>query len=319
MKKQEYMQSLETLGSTAELRIVTEDASDIEVWFSELWGKVTDFNDRFSRFKSDSELSLFNQRAGERVSISPAFKQILEKVQYFSALTEGIFNPFILPNLQRAGYVHSMTDALPPSPDHSGRRLVGFECLEVGSDWAQIPPQTALDLGGIGKGYLADELAVHLSRYTTDYCLSLGGDMRVSGQGRSGPWSIDVESSQDSSRSCASYSGTLGSYGIATSGTLRTKVGKTQPHLIDPHTGMPAKTLNALCTVVAKDAVSADVLASCILIGGTEMADRICKTQHVDAVLLQGSVSDTPRIWGEGFTLADNVTTEVSNTPYAYI
>lgn len=305
---------METLGSIAELRIVTEHTSRVDGWFAELWGKVSIFNERFSRFSRDSELSLFNQRAGERVPVSLEFKQILKRASYFSLLSGGTFNPFVLPSLQQAGYVYSMVDGSLEAHDYSLRTFVGHEYLELGDGWARIPPGTAIDLGGIGKGYLADELAVHLSPYTRDFCISLGGDIRVSGNQSNGPWAIDVESSGVASEATITYTSELASYGIATSGTRRIKLGKEQFHLIDPRTGRAAETLYDRCTVVAKDATSADVLASCILIEGPDLAERLLRTQDIYAVCLQSERQQAPFILGEGFQFADPTDVEAYNT-----
>src|SRR6185369_2724167 len=265
MIQRTYLQSALALGTTVELRLAAPDTATAEKHFAGLWNEVAQFESKFSRFKPESELNGLNRRAGEKTPISADFKKLLEASQYFSKATGGLFNPFILPALQRAGYTRSLVTAS-PSPDYSERTVVNPEALEVGDGWARIPSGTALDVGGIGKGYLADRLGGMLDHLSENYCLSLGGDMRVKGEDAGSPWIIDLQSAQDREASCGYFSdGPL--FGIATSGAVREVQGHTQAHLIDPRTGEALQASRSLCTVVAEDAATADVFATCILMG----------------------------------------------------
>ncbi len=285
MIKKTYLQSADALGSNVELRLSTSDPNLANSWFVKLWDEISEFEKDFSRFKNDSKLSRFNNKAGERVPISKTFELILKRAKDFSQTTEGLFNPFVLPALQKSGYVHSMT-SLVFGPDYSGRELVDWKLLEIGDGWAQVPPDTALDLGGIGKGFLADKLADLLENNLPDYCLSLGGDIRVGGLDGADSWKIDIESPQKDSEPQFFYTNTKQIWGIATSGATREKSRRKQQHLIDPATGTSV-TSPAICTVVAKDATAADVLASCILIAGEDLAVQLHTKAIIDGVLLQ--------------------------------
>lgn len=317
MKKQTYMQSAEALGSTVELRLVTHDLPKTEQLFAVLWQTIKDFENRFSRFIPESELSIFNEQAGEKVPISDQFKELLEASKEFSSLTEGIFNPFILPDLQRAGYVHSMNETNSASHDYSERKIAKYTDLEIGHNWARIPKNTAIDLGGIGKGYLADYVASILDNDLEDYCLSFGGDMCARGTDTNGPWSIDIQSGKNRQENIAHFINHGGRFGIATSGTTREKQRRTQVHLIDPKTGASIPHSESLCTAVADTATAADVLASCILIAGKDFAKRLIKQHSIRAVLLQDKETASPFILGEGFTLKQQNPVQLHTKSYA--
>lgn len=307
------MQQANMLGTTIELRIVGVPLAEADTLFAELWKQVTEFNSRFSRFLPESELSRFNQSAGSKTAISKPFEALLLEAKRFAVLTEGIFNPFILPALQRNGYVHSIESPRTDTPIFSQRHIVSYTELEIGSGWAHIPKNTAIDLGGIGKGYLADRLGQHLSKHTEHYCLDIGGDMIISGRAPDGPWEIDIASLQDTSLALASYTNAdTSSFGIATSGTVRTRNGKKQTHIIDPRKGELIAKSELQCTIIAPDAVSADVLASCVLIDSIGFAERLLAAGHIQAVLLQAAHQDEPVILGEGFTLNKTKHAELS-------
>ena len=302
--KKVYLQSADALGTNIELRLVTHNQAPAEKWFILLWKEIGDFENRFSRFRHDSELSLFNKQAGEKVKISETFKKLLETAKHYSVLSEGLFNPFILPDLQRAGYKNSLDKTHSPAPDYSKRSVADYTSLEIGSDWAMIPSNTALDMGGIGKGYLADQLGALLENNVEDYCLSLGGDVCVKGSDEDGPWKIDIQSAENREKNIAKFTGDKDLFGIATSGVTREISEQTQVHIINPKTGQPIDLSNNICTVVANNVTMADVMASCILIGGKDLAKRLVGNGLIKAVLLQGKEFSPPFILGEGFYFA---------------
>jgi FAD:protein FMN transferase len=317
MMQQTYMQSMQALGTTVELRLVAPSMAVAEAWFTLLWKETVSFEHGFSRFISDSELSQFNLHAGEKTFVSKTCKDILEKAKQFGEITGGIFNPFVLPSLQRVGYVDSMTpvdaDDAVSVLDFSDRDVVAYTQLKIGDDWARIPAQSAIDLGGIGKGYLADHLASLLTTPATNpteltqiesYCFSLGGDIIAKGTDeRNQKWRIDIQSSRDRLQSRAYFVSDEDMVGVATSGTVRKKEGKEQEHQINPASQAPTETQYALCSVASHNAITADVIASSILVGGENLANTLLKDGVISGVLLQDAVSENPLVLGKGFTL----------------
>lgn len=307
MSAKTYMQSMEALGTNVELRVVAVSTREAEETLEKLWEQVVQFENTFSRFLFDSELSLFNARAGEKVYVSEMFTAILERTQYFSVLTEGLFNPFILPRLQQFGYQHSMTDLDNEAPDYTTCHIEPYTALEVGENWARIPKNSAIDLGGIGKGFLADFLGSCVRKPIESYCLSLGGDMAVKGKNESGNfWSIDIQSSRDREKVVARFEAeTDEKVGVATSGMVRGKSGKQQTHQIHPDENDTVRREEYdLCSVVAHDATTADVLASMVLLGGVPFAQRMLENGSIQGAILQKNKNkDTPLLIGQGFSL----------------
>ncbi len=303
MIKQVYMQTGKGLGTEIELRLVTFELEKAENVFKTLWKEISGFENRFSRFKTDSELTYLNENAGKMMPVSKELRDILEASKKFSDLTSGIFNPFILPEIQRAGYVHSMTGGSnSPQLDYSDRRVVDIKFLEIKNDSVLIPGGTAIDLGGIGKGYLADLLAKLLDGVVEDYCLSLGGDIICKGLDVDKEWDIDIQSNRNRNENVATYSHGVEIYAVATSAVTRIKKGKEQMHLINPR-DIPTQNEYDMCSVVAKDATTADVMASCILIDGKNLASELVRNNIVIAVLLQRKGDVLPVVLGKGFNL----------------
>ncbi len=289
----QYYQECIALGSMTGISLVSDASpASIEALYANLWQSIFLFERQFSRFVPSSELSRLNREAGTRQFISSEFRDILLAAKTIANETDGIYNPFVLPALQASGYVHSRVPGYEQDAvdNYSNRSVVTIERLEIGDDWARIPYGTALDLGGCGKGYLADQLRTKLPKTVTGYWLSLGGDIAAGGLDDSKePWKITIQDARDPIQNIGTLTTTT-SCGVATSGTTvhtGKKGGKAWHHLIDPRTHEPAVTDVLLATVCDTSALRADVFASCAVILGSKEGLQFLKKHGIRAAALQ--------------------------------
>lgn len=300
---QRYQYEHHGLGSTILLTLVTDrgNAHAASI-FASLTLEIDRFEQRFSRFLPDSELTHLNLHAGQQVPISAALQRLLTTAKKYATRTGGLYNPFILPALQQAGYRSSWPSPDTPTVlDFSGRRTAVPGELRLGTGWAQIPANTALDLGGIGKGYLIDRLAELLNpQQLSGYWLSLGGDIVCRGYDANGEaWHIGVQDARDPGKAVRYLVNTHGqTMAIATSGTTKRQgvvQGREWHHLIDPRSGRPATTDILTATVTSDSAAAADVFAKAIVIAGPEQAKRYKAAGYINSCILQ-SKGETPII-----------------------
>jgi thiamine biosynthesis lipoprotein len=291
-----YQHSHYALGSDILLTIVTDKGENYASnLFDTMKSQIAAFEQQFSRFLPNSELTYFNQRAGHKINLSPSFIALLKTVKRFTGQTDGIYNPFVLPLLQRAGYVGSWPSPhkVDPATNFSDRLFFSVDGLKIGKTWGQIPPKSALDFGGIGKGYLLDELANRLKKERPQgYWLSIGGDIVCEGTDlKSEPWRVAVASALNPKASVGIVANTDGErLGIATSGITKRrglKDGKPWNHLIDPRSGLPVKNALLTATVSASQAVIADVYAKCIMIAGDITARRYEQEGWIKSFIVQ--------------------------------
>lgn len=278
--------------------MAVDSQRDVEPLFLSIWQQVFGFERQFSRFLPDSELSQFNRGAGLRQNISAAFAALLAASQAMSRVSDGLYNPFILPAVQRAGYIHSAVAGYgtDETDDFRDRVVVSADHLQLEAEGqATIPYGTAIDLGGCGKGYLADAIADEFDQADlAGYWVSLSGDMVTCGFDDQGqPWETGIVSARTARAESLFYVAGDGSrLHIATSGTFP-RPGQTKMrghHLIDPRTGQAAQTDIKLATVVATSAIAADVLASSAIIIGSQQALPYLKDKGALGVVIQ-----TPR------------------------
>jgi thiamine biosynthesis lipoprotein len=131
-----------------------------------------------------------------------------------------------------------------------------------------------IDLGGIGKGYAA-ERAAELLALAGPCLVNAGGDIAI----RGGSWPVGVEH----------ITLQLDSGGLATSGRDRRRWqrgGRELHHLIDPATGEPSETDLLRVTVVAGDAVDAEVAAKSLFLAGSKRAAAEANAAGMPAVLV---------------------------------
>ena len=117
---------------------------------------------RWSRFRVSSDLSRLNAAQGEPVVVDESTIELLEAMVHGYTLTDGSFDPTLLAPLVRLGYAASVHDPalvtdLPIGVQRRGhiRGLV----VDLNEMTVRLPPGTAVDAGGIGKGLAADMVA----------------------------------------------------------------------------------------------------------------------------------------------------------------
>ena len=252
---------------------------------------------RFSRFRQDSELSLMNRAAGQWFETSPEMMDILQKARHFFDLTGGLFDPTVLPDLIWAGYDRSMDEiraqgGLVSSSASSRKPKADFREMELdpASGRVRLPKNMRLDLGGIAKGWIVDQAAMRLNQYSDSCAVNAGGDMRFMGRSPIGlGWPVELEDPRDPTRHIARL--TVNHGAVATSSvTKRTwKQGdKNRHHLIDPRTDEPARS-NWLCaTVIADEAVTAEVYAKALLIGDPAEVRKLTEKNNIIYLTVDG-------------------------------
>jgi thiamine biosynthesis lipoprotein len=260
----------EALGSDCELYALEphEPLGATAEWIHSLHARLT-------RFDPESELSRFNAQAGGWVDVSAELEALLRAALHAFEESGGLVHAGILPALLGAGYDRTFSDVLAGSRHRSGDRdrhtLDETEVprpleplpllLEVKRGSARLNEGSAVDLGGLAKGWIADRATERLG---SNSLANLGGDLRAVGGGPAGEgWPVGF----------GGKTLLLDDHGAATSGTTKRTWADGQHHLIDPRTGAPARTDLTEVSVLARTALDAEVLAKTALLLGREKAE----------------------------------------------
>ncbi|HEY3290702.1 MAG TPA: FAD:protein FMN transferase [Anaerolineae bacterium] len=262
----------------------------VEAGFKEVRAFIAESEARFTRFSQDSELSQLNRTSGGWFIASEPLYEVVLQARRLMDLTCGLFDPSIIRALRRAGYDRSMDEirtagALPErSVDWPELVTTGFAAVEFKPEIRAIhlPRDVQIDLGGIAKGWIAEQAANVLAPYARGCAVSAGGDIYFNGlPDGENTWPVAFEDPRNPDQSPATLRVRGG--GVVTSSiTLRRWVQGQQErhHIIDPRTGEPAVTDWLSVTVAAPHTWVAEAFAKAILIAGSQQAQTIADRSH---------------------------------------
>jgi FAD:protein FMN transferase len=239
---------------------------------------------RFTRFSPHSELAQLNLFAGEWFPASCELYGLLQNALECYYATNGLFDPSILPDLERIGYTRSLDQIrssgadLQPASAHSQMRppfsAIGFRPEDLS---IRLPRGMQIDLGGIAKGWVAERAARRLENFSPACAVNIGGDLFLSGHPSGKPsWEVVIEDPRNPELDLVTVPVEAGA--VATSSVVKRvwqQGNLPRHHLIDPRTGQPAETFWLSVTAFASRGAVAEAFAKAILIGGPGFAQTL--------------------------------------------
>lgn len=262
------------------LHVLLIDADDSAEQFAV--DRVAELEQAWSRFRADSEVSELNRAQGMPVAVSADTRHLLRVARQLWRVTDGAFDPTVLPALMEAGYDRSFDtmDAtagrahLPMRPGWGLADLV----IDEAAGTVTLPGTVQIDPGGFGKGLAADLIVDELlaSGMAAGALVNLGGDLRAGGVCLPTGWGVSLEDPD---------SMTLGlTHGaVATSATTKRRWqgpdGSLRHHVIDPRTGRSVDTAPRSVTVVAPTATMAEALATWLMVDPERARPRLPEFQ----------------------------------------
>jgi thiamine biosynthesis lipoprotein len=260
------------MGTEIELLVDAEGADDALAAAEREFHRLESL---LSRFRDDSELSQLNRDGS--IDAGPDLLRVVELALAAREHTDGRFDPTVHDALMAAGYDRTF-DAVSADGAGVGSTAPAGGRVRIDGSRIELGAGVRIDLGGIGKGYAAERAAEPLA--TAGPCLvNAGGDIATRGSS----WPVGVETGDGTL--------TLELHGsaLATSGRDRRtwrRGGRAMHHLIDPSTGAPAASDVIRITVVAADAVDAEVLATSLFLAGVDEAAAEADAAGVPAVIV---------------------------------
>jgi len=249
--------------------IVDQELQAVPGWFA-TWEQ------HLSRFRDDSELSRLNRTAGRWTPVSPVLWDVVGAALHAAAASDGLVSPTVLAALEATGYDRSfellIASGAQRAPVATLAPVMSWWTLERNADQRalRLPPGMRLDLGGIAKGWAAEQAATRLGR-TAPALVDVGGDIAVSGPLDGGaPWPIGVANPLAPASDVELL--LLHQGVVATSGRDYRRwqlAGVWQHHIVDPRTGVAAAGDTVSATVIAPTACDAEAAAKVVMIRGS--------------------------------------------------
>jgi thiamine biosynthesis lipoprotein len=273
------------MGTLVHIVIYAPDQTVARRAFQAAFARVAELDEILSDYKAESELSRLCATGSATVSVD--LFRVLEASQRLAAESEGAFDITAAPMI-RLWREARKTGILPDAPAiEAARARSGWRklTLDARTRWATLSQAgMQLDVGGIAKGYVADETVQVLKQIGIRSALvAASGDIVVSDPppGKAG-WDLTLEL----------LGGTrdiqLRNAAVSTAGDTEQFVeinGTHYSHIIDPATGM-ALTRRIAVSVIAPTGLEADGLDTTISVLGLDRGLALMKSHPKASALI---------------------------------
>jgi thiamine biosynthesis lipoprotein len=289
------------MGTLVRLVFFGADRAAADAAARAAFDRVRALNDTLSDYRDTSELMEVSRRAGgPAMRVSDDLFRVLSAAQQMAVVSAGAFDPTAGP-LSLLWREARRRQALPDAPRiAAARALVGAEKLELDAARQTVRLRAAgmqLDLGGIAKGFAADEAAAVLRGCGIRSALvAAGGDIVVTAPppGTKG-WRVAIAAIGGADGAAAGYL-TLHDAAVSTSGDAEQFVavnGVRHSHIFDPRTGHALVGRHSV-TVVAPNGTTSDGLATAVsVMGGDRGARLVDRTPGAAALIVEARVDGT--------------------------
>lgn len=281
-----------SLGTIINLRVQGMEAKQA---IEKAIERLNDIDDKMSVFKDNSEISKINLKAGDLSEIisKDTYLVIKESLRY-SKLLDGAFDPTIRP-LVALWNIGTAKEKIPEKYEIENRlKLVNYKDVVLDDSNFSVrlkQKKQSLDLGGIAKGFAADEIRDIFYKYNIRCALiDLGGNIFALGGKEDGtPWRIGI---QDPFKDRGEFMGVLSvkNKSVVTSGNYERyfiQGGKRFHHIIDPKTGYPSDSKIISATIISDNSIDGDGLSTGVYIVGIDKAMELIESiSGVDAIFI---------------------------------
>jgi len=288
------------MGTRFRIILYAKDELAAKAAAADAFGRIEALNDMMSDYKADSELmNVVHKAGGEALKVSPEFFEMLTLSKTVSQKTGGAFDVTLGPVIRlwrRARRQYAL-----PAPEElaKARALVGCDklLLDEANQTVKLAREgVVLDLGGIAKGYAADQALAVLKKHGIESALvAAGGDVSVSNAppGTEG-WVIEIAPLESMAAGAAikgaasAPSLVLANAGVSTAGDAEQFVeidGTRYSHIVDPATGLGLIGRSRV-TVVAKTGTESDWMDTAVAVMGPERGLKLIEEQDGAAALI---------------------------------
>lgn len=229
-------------------------------------------------FDSLSIISQVNQN--KEIEVDSIFINAFQKSEQISELSDGMLDITCAPLINLWGFGFSKMDSVSPQIIDSLITFVGYKKVRLENKKViKDDPRILLNFSTVGDGCICDLIADLFDKNGIEnYLIEIGGEMSLKGVNKNGdPWRVAITKPVDDNfcrqeEIIYQILHIKERMGVATSGDYRNyyiKDGKKYAHTLNPKTGYPADQNILSATVLSKECITADGLATVIMSIGT--------------------------------------------------
>jgi thiamine biosynthesis lipoprotein len=282
-----HMGTLFTITLYAPEKSIAQNAAQVA------FRRIGSLDEIMSDYQADSELMrLCEAPPNQPVRVSADLFDVLRQAQRFSAISDGAFDVTVGPLVRLWRFARKKKVLPLPVQINEAAASVGYNKLHLDQKARTVTllaPNMRLDLGGIAKGYAADQaLAILRGRGLTRVLVAASGDIAVGDPppGQRG-WRVSIANIDTHTNQTLS-SVLLRNAGISTSGDTEqfTDIeGIRYSHIVNPRTGV-GLTNRIQVTIIAPNTTTTDALATGVSVLGASRGLALVDTLPRTAAMI---------------------------------
>lgn len=285
------------------------DKEKAEAAINKAYIRCRELENTLSNTIESSEVSQINSAGGKWVTVGKDTLKVVKAGVKYGELSDGDFDITIgsvsgLWNFQSENPVVPEQSKITEALKHVNYKNIQFN----GNKIRIIDPEAKLDLGGIAKGYVADELTTLLEKEgVTSAVINLGGNIStIGGKPDGSPFIIGIEKPY-TDRTEIIGTTTADNQTVVTSGIYERqfqKDGKIYHHVLSSKTGYPVETQLEAVSLVAKKGRSMDIdaMSTICLMKGVDGGKAFIKKQKGVEAVFSAQGKEVAKTKGMKFT-----------------
>ncbi len=300
--QERYEYTHQQMGTQIRLVFYTSNQGKADTIAFRAFDRIDELNKELSDYLVTSELNSLTKQYEKEVVVSSDLFRILKKSVEISKITKGAFDISVGPLIELWRKTRK-TRILPSEAKLiEAKQRVGYSNIAFhNKNVIQLnAKEMKLDLGGIGKGFTADEVIKVLeSNGVRSALVDMGGDIRVSNPPPNREYWILAFSYYNEEDVEVVKRIRLKNGAVATSGDLYQFVeidGIRYSHIINPLTGL-ALNNSIQVTTIARNATEADAFASAFSVMGIAKTTEFIKTKSNIEVFIVQKSKNTFKQW----------------------
>lgn len=251
-----------------------------------------EFENLVSRTVKSSDISMVNHANGQPVEVSDTTIELLKKGIKFGELTDGAFDITIAPLSELWDFKNNPGNIPSESEIIEALSHVNYKNIVIeGNTVTLTDPEAAIDLGGIAKGYMADQLKKYLlNEGVTSAIINLGGNVLTIGEKLDGTsFNIGIQKPFDEQNATIT-SVQVKDSSVVTSGSYERYFVLNDTiyhHILNTETGYPCDNELLSVTILSEESVDGDALSTTCFALGLEKGRKLIESlEDMDAIFV---------------------------------
>lgn len=262
-----------------------------------VFARLEEIENRMSTTIENSDVSKINENAGIKpVKVNEDTYFVINEAKYYAEISKGAYDPTIGPLVDLWNIVsgEKERDSIPTTREIEEKKaLVNYKNLEL-LDNNQVflkEKNMKINLGGIVKGYAADEVKRILTENGVNAAIiDLGGNVFAHGEKTDGSsWNIGIQNPFEYTGNYLGIIQVIDS-SIVTSGDYERFFeynGKRYHHILDSKTGYPAENEITGVSIISRRSIDGDALSTTLFVLGLDNGMELVNSlEDVEAIFV---------------------------------